>query len=71
MGSQRGDSSSSSSSSGSCSSSSSSSSSSSTPPHIDTDLYSRQIGTFGMEAMSKLVQLKVLISGLNGQGVEC
>lgn len=37
---------------------------------IDTDLYSRQIGTFGMEAMGKLVQMKVLISGLRGLGVE-
>mmetsp|Transcript_56417 Transcript_56417/g.156170 ORF Transcript_56417/g.156170 Transcript_56417/m.156170 type:complete len:1034 (+) Transcript_56417:90-3191(+) len=37
---------------------------------IDTDLYSRQIGTFGMETMGKLVQMKVLISGLRGLGVE-
>lgn len=37
---------------------------------IDTDLYSRQIGTFGMEAMGKLVQMKVLVSGLRGLGVE-
>ena len=37
---------------------------------IDTNLYSRQIGTFGMEAMSKLVQLKVLIIGLRGLGME-
>jgi len=37
---------------------------------IDVNLYSRQIGTFGMEAMGKLVQLKVLISGLRGLGVE-
>lgn len=37
---------------------------------IDTNLYSRQIGTFGMETMGKLVQLKVLISGLRGVGVE-
>lgn len=40
-------------------------------PRIDTDLYSRQIGAFGMEAMGKLMQLRVLITGLNGQGVEC
>ncbi|OEH78384.1 ubiquitin-activating enzyme e1 family protein [Cyclospora cayetanensis] len=40
-------------------------------PQIDTDLYSRQIGAFGMEAMGKLMQLRVLITGLNGQGVEC
>ncbi|CDJ65898.1 hypothetical protein, conserved [Eimeria necatrix] len=38
---------------------------------IDTDLYSRQIGTLGMDTMKKLVQLKVLVSGLNGVGAEC
>lgn len=37
---------------------------------IDTNLYSRQIGTFGMEMMGKLIQLKVLISGLRGVGME-
>lgn len=37
---------------------------------IDTNLYSRQIGTFGMEMMGKLIQLKVLISGLRGVGLE-
>lgn len=37
---------------------------------IDTDLYSRQIGTFGMETMGRLVQMKVLISGVRGLGVE-
>lgn len=37
---------------------------------IDTDLYSRQIGTFGMETMGKLIKMKVLISGLRGLGVE-
>jgi ubiquitin-activating enzyme E1 len=37
---------------------------------IDMDLYSRQIGTFGMEAMGKLMQLKTLIVGLRGLGVE-
>lgn len=34
------------------------------------DKYSRQIGAFGMEAMSKLVRLKVLIYGMKGIGVE-
>lgn len=33
---------------------------------IDTNLYSRQIGAYGMEAMSKLVELKVFIYGLRG-----
>jgi len=37
---------------------------------IDTDLYNRQIFTFGMETMGKLVKMKVLISGLRGLGVE-
>jgi ubiquitin-activating enzyme E1 len=37
---------------------------------IDMDLYSRQIGTFGMEAMGKLMQLTTLIVGLRGLGVE-
>jgi len=37
---------------------------------IDTNLYSRQIGTFGMETMGKLIQMKVLISGLRGLGAE-
>ena len=37
---------------------------------IDQNLYSRQIGTFGMEAMGKLVQMNVLICGLRGLGVE-
>lgn len=38
--------------------------------NIDTNLYSRQIGTIGMETMKKLIQLKVLIIGLRGLGVE-
>ena len=37
---------------------------------IDTNLYSRQIGTFGLEAMGKLMKLKVLIIGMRGLGVE-
>jgi len=37
---------------------------------IDTDLYSRQIGTFGLETMSKLVKMNVLIVGQRGLGVE-
>ena len=37
---------------------------------VDTDLYSRQIGTFGMETMGKLIKLKILIIGLRGLGVE-
>jgi ubiquitin-activating enzyme E1 len=37
---------------------------------IDTNLYSRQIGTFGLEAMGKLMKLNVLIIGQRGLGVE-
>ena len=37
---------------------------------VDTDLYSRQIGTFGMDIMEKLLKLKVLIIGMRGLGVE-
>lgn len=35
------------------------------------DLYSRQIGAYGLELMGKLVQLRVLIVGATGAGVEC
>lgn len=38
--------------------------------HIDTDLYSRQIGAYGIETMGKLIQMRVFISGLRGVGVE-
>eukprot|EP00048_Salpingoeca_helianthica_P014002 m.213019 g.213019 ORF g.213019 m.213019 type:complete len:1298 (-) comp15572_c0_seq2:162-4055(-) len=34
------------------------------------DLYSRQIGAYGLEAMLKLTSLRVLIVGLRGVGVE-
>ena len=34
------------------------------------NLYSRQIGTFGIETMGKLIQMNVLIVGLRGVGVE-
>ena len=37
---------------------------------VDTDLYSRQIGAFGMETMGKLIQLNVLIVGMRGLGAE-
>lgn len=37
---------------------------------INTNLYSRQIGTFGMETMGKLIKMKVLILGMRGLGVE-
>jgi len=37
---------------------------------IDTNLYSRQIGTFGIETMGKLIKMKVLIVGMRGLGVE-
>lgn len=37
---------------------------------IDMDLYSRQIGTFGVETMGKLIKMKVIVMGLRGLGVE-
>ena len=37
---------------------------------IDTNLYSRQIGTFGLETMGKLIKMQVCIVGLRGLGVE-
>jgi ubiquitin-activating enzyme E1 len=37
---------------------------------INTDLYSRQIGTFGMETMKRLMKMDVLIVGQRGLGVE-
>eukprot|EP01071_Lankesteria_metandrocarpae_P003287 Lankesteria_metandrocarpae@DN2870_c0_g1_i1.p1 len=37
---------------------------------IDSNLYSRQIGAFGLETMSRLVKMRVLITGLRGVGVE-
>lgn len=37
---------------------------------LDTNLYSRQIGTFGLETMGKLIKMKILIVGLRGLGVE-
>jgi ubiquitin-activating enzyme E1 len=33
---------------------------------IDKNLYSRQIGTFGLETMGKLIQMKVFIYGQRG-----
>ena len=37
---------------------------------LDTNLYSRQIGTFGMETMGKLIKMNVLIIGMRGLGCE-
>jgi ubiquitin-activating enzyme E1 len=37
---------------------------------IDTNLYSRQIGTFGLETMGTLMKMNVLIVGCRGLGVE-
>lgn len=38
--------------------------------NIDLNLYSRQIGTYGIETMGKILHLKVFISGLRGVGIE-
>jgi len=43
------------------------------PLEADADfmnLYSRQIGAYGLDAMAKLVKLRVLVVGLKGVGVE-
>ena len=37
---------------------------------INTDLYSRQIFTYGLDTMEKITNLKILIVGLRGLGVE-
>ena len=37
---------------------------------IDTNLYSRQITTFGFDTMSKIQDLRVLIVGMRGLGIE-
>ena len=37
---------------------------------FDTNLYSRQIRTFGIDTMLKLKNLKVLILGMRGLGIE-
>ena len=37
---------------------------------IQNHLYSRQIGTYGIETMKKLQSLKILIIGLRGNGIE-
>lgn len=37
---------------------------------IDEDLHSRQLAVYGRDAMKRMAQSTVLISGLNGLGVE-
>ena len=37
---------------------------------MDTDLYSRQIYTYGLDTMEKIINLKILIVGLRGLGIE-
>lgn len=37
---------------------------------IDKELYSRQLYVLGEEAMKKMIKSKILIIGLNGNGVE-
>ena len=38
--------------------------------NIDFDLYSRQIFTYGKDIMEKIINLKILIIGLRGLGIE-
>lgn len=33
---------------------------------IDTNLYSRQLGTYGLETMEQLIQKKIYIYGMGG-----
>ena len=40
------------------------------PPEIDEDLHSRQLAVYGRETMRRLFASNVLVSGLNGLGVE-
>jgi ubiquitin-activating enzyme E1 len=37
---------------------------------IDTALYSRQLITYGLDTMKKLVKMEVVVIGLRGNGVE-
>jgi len=37
---------------------------------VDMDLYSRQIGAYGLETMGKLVKMNIVIYGMRGVGVE-
>eukprot|EP01138_Halocafeteria_seosinensis_P000609 gb/GECG01000624.1/.p1 GENE.gb/GECG01000624.1/~~gb/GECG01000624.1/.p1 ORF type:complete len:1091 (+),score=162.54 gb/GECG01000624.1/:1-3273(+) len=37
---------------------------------VDQNLYSRQIGVYGMETMGKLIQMNVLIVGMKSAGIE-
>ena len=37
---------------------------------VDTDKDSRQIGTWGLETMGKIMQMKVYLHGLRGIGME-
>ena len=37
---------------------------------IHTNLYSRQISTYGMDIMLKIKNIKVIIIGLKGVGIE-
>ncbi|SBS98378.1 ubiquitin-activating enzyme E1, putative (Uba1) [Plasmodium ovale curtisi] len=39
--------------------------------NIDSDLYSRQLGTYGFELMNKLIKLNILIINVKGVGLEC
>lgn len=42
----------------------------STKTEVDMNLYSRQVATFGLESMGKLIKMKVLIVGMRGLGAE-
>lgn len=40
------------------------------PPDIDEDLHSRQLAVYGRETMRRLFASNVLVSGMQGLGVE-
>ncbi|KAJ1437592.1 Ubiquitin-activating enzyme [Sesbania bispinosa] len=42
----------------------------SNPPEIDEDLHSRQLAVYGRETMRRLFASSVLVSGMQGLGVE-
>ncbi len=39
-------------------------------PKIDSNFYSRQIGTYGLDTMSKIIQMNIFIYGMRGVGIE-
>ena len=38
--------------------------------NIDNNFYSRQIGTYGLDTMSKIIKMNIFIYGMRGVGIE-